>query len=153
GRLIAHPPPDKCRRGSCYAVALRSCVTPLCYAFVLRLCVTPLCYAFVLRPCVTPLCYVFSIAPNIYSTPIHPPVRYTPAIPRASRPNTARRCARPAPHGPPHPSLDNRALRAGPGEGRRSGTFVAVGTTCARCSCSPARRDRSARGCRPDRQR
>src|SRR5256885_2985921 len=105
--------------------------------FVLRRRATFLCYAFVLRPCVTSLCYVFfSIAPNIYSTPIHQPVRCTPAIPRASRPNTARRCARPAPHGPPHPSPDNRALRAGPGEGRRSGTCVARGTTCARYSCS-----------------
>src|SRR5207253_5724762 len=136
------------RRGSCYAVVLRSCATVLCYVLVLRLCVTPLCHVLVLRFCVTSLCYVFSIAPNIYSAPIHQPVRCTPAIPRASRPNTARRCARPAPHAPPHPSPDNRALRAGPGEGRRSGTCVVRGTTCARCSCSPARRDRSARGCR-----
>src|SRR5206468_12257982 len=98
-------------------------------AFPRRFFVTSLRDVFVLRLCATSLCYAFSIAPNIYSTPTPQPVRCTPAIPRASRPNTARRCARPAPHGPPHPSPDNRALRAGPGEGRRSGTCVARGTT------------------------
>src|SRR5438876_135087 len=57
GRLIAHPPPDRCRPRAtplCDAFVLRLCATPSCYAFVQRLRATPLCYAFVLRLCATP---------------------------------------------------------------------------------------------------